>query len=218
MNLIIETPQEVQGFSSMTLNEATGKEEKSYYIQGIFSTINRKNRNGRVYPKSIWVNEVNNYQKEIQNKTINSLGEWEHPPRTTIDPMKAVMRIQELKIDGDYVWGKAKILDNDLPETKQLKALINEGMKIGVSSRGVGKVGSNGVVESFKLICYDAVANPSDFNANLTGIRESFIFENGLCKNAEYFLTESGEIKEKKVYSIDGYKFQKEFSKLIDEL
>lgn len=218
MNLIIESPQEVQGFAHSYINEATGAQEKSYYIQGIFSTVNRKNRNGRIYSRQLWEREVEAYQKEINEKTINSLGEWEHPSRTSVDPMKAVMRIQELRMDGDYVIGKAKILDNGLPETEQLKALIREGMKIGVSSRGVGKVGANGVVESFKLICYDAVANPSDYNANLNGIRESLIFENGMCTNAEYFINESGIIEQKKIYAVDGFKFKKEFEELIKAL
>ena len=218
MNLIIKSPQEVQGFAHSYINEATGAQEKSYYIQGIFSTVNRKNRNGRVYPRQLWEREIEAYQKEINEKTINSLGEWEHPSRTSVDPMKAVMRIQELRMDGDYVIGKAKILDNGLPETEQLKALIREGMKIGVSSRGVGKVGPNGIVESFKLICYDAVANPSDYNANLNGIRESLIFENGLCTNAEYFINESGVIEQKKIYTVDGFKFKKEFEELIKAL
>lgn len=218
MNLIIEAPQEVQGFAHSYINEATGTQEKSYYIQGIFSTINKKNRNGRIYPRQLWEREVEAYQKEINEKTINSLGEWEHPSRTSVDPMKAVMRIQELRLDGDYVIGKAKILDNGLPETEQLKALIREGMKIGVSSRGVGKVGANGIVESFKLICYDAVANPSDYNANLNGIRESLIFENGIATNAEYFINESGKIEEKKLYTVDGFKFKKEFEELIKQL
>ena len=218
MNLIIESPQEVQGFAHSFVNEQTGKQEQSYYIQGIFTTVNKKNRNGRIYPRALWEREIEAYQKEINEKTINSLGEWEHPSRTSVDPMKAVMRIQELRINGDFVIGKAEILDNGLPETEQLTALFREGMKIGVSSRGVGKVGANGIVESFKLICYDAVANPSDYNANLNGIRESLIFENGIATNAEYFINESGKIEEKKLYTVDGFKFKKEFEELIRQL
>lgn len=218
MNLIIEAPQEISGFCANDINESTGKQEKSYFIQGIFSTANRKNRNGRVYPKNLWEREIEAYQKEIRENTINTLGEWEHPPRHSIDPMKAVMRIIELKMDGDYVFGKAKILNNGSHETEQLKALIKEGMKIGVSSRGIGNVGSDGVVKSFKLITYDVVSNPSDYNANLNGIHESFMFENGIAKNIEYSINESGLIEQKKVINIDTFRLQSELQKLIQNL
>ena len=75
MNLIIESPQEVQGFAHSFVNEQTGKQEQSYYIQGIFTTVNKKNRNGRIYPRALWEREIEAEQKAINAKTINTLGE-----------------------------------------------------------------------------------------------------------------------------------------------
>ena len=218
MNLIIENAQEVSSYVTQEINESTGKTEKSYYIQGIFSTPGKKNRNGRIYSEEIWRREVEKYQKEINEKTINSLGEWEHPARSTVDPMNAVFRIVELKMENGLVWGKAKILNNGSEKTNQLKALIDEGLKIGVSSRGVGSVGAGGVVTDFKLICYDAVSKPSDYNANLTGINEGVVLKDGMVMNAEYALNESGEIYQKAYTSADAYKVKDAFLNIIDKL
>lgn len=165
------------------INEATGKKEKNYYIEGIFSTPGQKNRNGRIYPLSLWEKEVAKYQEEIKNNSINTLGEWEHPSRTSVDPIHAVIKIVELKIDNGLVKGKAKILNDNSEKTNKLKALIDEGMKIGVSSRGTGTVKGD-IVENFSLTTYDAVSSPSDYNANLQGLCESLessvILENNI--------------------------------------
>jgi hypothetical protein len=165
--------------------------QKNYYIEGIFSTIEERNRNGRIYPKQIWETNVQKYQEEIKKNSVNTLGEFEHPSRVHVDPMKAVMKIVELKIDetGKYVKGKAKILNDNSEITNKIKALIDEGISIGVSSRGTGKLGKGNIVEDFNLTTYDIVTQPSDYNANLKGIRESVekpvIEENGkmVCKD-----------------------------------
>jgi hypothetical protein len=165
--------------------------QKNYFIEGVFSTIEERNRNGRIYPRKIWESNVQKYQQEIQNNSTNTLGEFEHPSRVHVDPMKAVMKIVELKIDetGKYVKGKAKILNNNSQETNQIKALIDEGISIGVSSRGTGKLGKGNIVEDFNLNTYDIVTQPSDYNANLKGLRESVekpvVLENGklVCKD-----------------------------------
>ena len=172
MKFLVEDANDLSAEVLEELHESSGLKVKNYYIQGIFSTPDKKNRNGRVYPSKLWEAQVRKYQDEIKNVTVNSLGENEHPARTTVDKMKAVMRIVELKMEDGVVKGKAKILNNNSPETNQIKALIDEGMKIGVSSRGVGTV-KNGIVESFQLVTYDIVTDPSDYNANLSGITES---------------------------------------------
>lgn len=175
-NLIFEIDgQELDIESAEILNEATGQKEKTYKIRGIFSTIGERNRNGRVYPRELWEREVKEYQKEIEGGTINTLMEFEHPPRTEVDMMQAVAKITKLGIKGNYVMGEAVILNNE--KSKQLKCLIDNGIKISVSSRGVGTV-EDGVVKDFKLITYDVVPNPSDFNATMNGICESH--ENGV--------------------------------------
>ena len=194
-NLIFEIDgQNLDIESAEILNEATGQKEKTYKLKGIFSTIGEKNRNGRVYPREIWEREVKAYQTEIESGSINTLMEFEHPPRTEVDMMQAVAKINKLYIKGNFVMGEAVILNNE--KSKQLKCLIDNGVKISVSSRGVGTV-ENGVVSDFKLITYDIVPNPSDFNATMNGICESR--ENGI--HEMYQLNEG--ILQGKTFGID---------------
>lgn len=182
MYMMVEEAFPIEG--EVRLDESTGS--KSYYIKGTFSTIGVKNRNGRIYPQQIWESEVFKYQSQIQENSINSLMEYEHPAdRTHVDPINAVAKIVELRIVEDKVIGKAKLLNN--PKANILKNLIDEGIKIGVSSRGIGKVGSNSIIEQFNLITYDVVANPSDYAANLTGLSESL-------KQTEYDIDPQGHI------------------------
>jgi hypothetical protein len=197
MKLIMEGASLLSGHYEDEMNESTGNTERNYYISGIFSTPEAKNRNGRVYSRAIWEREVQKYQKEINEKSVNTLGEWQHPPRSTVDPLKAVMRIVELKLDetGNVI-GKAKILNNNTEATNSIKGLIKEGIKIGVSSRGVGKVSATGVVEDFKLITYDAVDMPSDYNAMLNGVVEGYTFENGVMLDKEFEIDENGCVGE----------------------
>lgn len=194
-NLIFEIDgQNLDIESAEILNEATGQKEKTYKLKGIFSTIGEKNRNGRVYPRELWEREVKAYQTEIESGSINTLMEFEHPPRTEVDMMQAVAKINRLYIKGNFVMGEAVILNNE--KSKQLKCLIDNGVKISVSSRGVGTV-ENGVVTDFKLITYDIVPNPSDFNATMNGICESR--ENGI--HEMYQLNEG--ILQGKTFGID---------------
>lgn len=192
MKFIVEEASEIKAEMIEELNESTGSKQKNYYIHGVFSTPEVKNRNGRIYPMKIWENEIANYQKHIEENSINTLGELEHPSRTKVSPLDAVIKITELKIEDGLVKGRAKILNNNSEKTNQLKALIDEGMKIGVSSRGVGNV-KNGIVENFKLITYDVVAEPSDYNAQLEGINESL---NESLGNPTFTIDENGRIVE----------------------
>lgn len=188
MKYLIDEALLVESAIEEEVNESSGKKEKNYYIQGVFSTPGQKNRNGRIYPLNIWEREVAKYQQCIANNAVETLGEWEHPSRSSVDPLQAVMKMVEVKMDNGLVIGKAKILNNNSEKTNQLKALIDEGMKIGVSSRGVGSVKGD-IVENFNLITWDAVASPSDYNSNLNGICESM-------QDKNFLITESGEIKE----------------------
>lgn len=187
MKLILEDERQlIESQVVETVNEATGAKKKEYFLSGIFSTANVVNGNGRVYPRPLWEREVASYQEKIKGNHIHTLGEWEHPARADVDPMKAVIKIVELRLDGDYVYGKAKILDN--PDGDRLKVLIDEGIKIDISSRGVGSVGKNGMVEDFKLITYDLVSKASNPGSQLSGIVEGM----------NYMITESGDIVEAK--------------------
>lgn len=178
---------------SESINESTGKKEKTYKIRGIFSTIGEKNRNGRIYPRNLWENEIKSYQNEISSGSINTLMEYEHPARTEVDPMKAVAKITKLEIKDKYVMGEAVLLDN--AQANQLKSLIDNGIKISVSSRGVGSV-KDGIVDSFKLITYDIVSNPSDFNATMNGVCESYRLNEGILEGKTFYTDANGNIFE----------------------
>ena len=197
MKLLIDEPLMLEGSIEDELNEASGANERNYYLSGVFSSPDTKNRNGRVYSRAIWEKEVKAYQTEIVNKTVNSLGEWQHPPRSNVDPMKAVIRIVEMgfKEDGQ-VWGKCKILNNNSEATNAIKGLIKEGIKIGISTRGVGKVSATGVVEEYKMITADLVDMPSNYGSELNGVVEGVQFLNGIAQDKEYQIDENGCIGE----------------------
>lgn len=165
---------------------------KKYKIAGIFSTIGEKNRNGRIYPKELWESNVKKYQDVIKSGSINRLCEWEHPERGTVDPMEAVAAINKLEINGKYVMGEATLLDN--PRANQLKSLIDNGIKLSVSSRGSGRV-KNGIVESFDLITYDLVSAPSDYNATMEGT--------SIYESQKEFVMVDGKLVESKSAEVD---------------
>lgn len=192
MKYLIDEALIVESVITEEVNESTGKKEKNYYIEGVFSTPGQKNRNGRIYPLSLWEREVTKYQNEIKNNSINTLGEWEHPARSQVDPIQAVIKIIELKVEDGLVKGKAKILNDNSEKTNKLKALIDEGMKIGVSSRGTGSVKGD-IVENFSLTTYDAVSSPSDYNANLVGLCESLENSVRVDENVENQIDEANK-------------------------
>lgn len=193
MNLIFDIDSKSELEVTEQVNEATGNTEKKYKIKGIFSTIGEKNRNGRIYPKQLWESEISSYQDNFTNGSINTLMEWEHPSRTNVDPMQAVAKIESLKIEGNYVIGEAVLLNNE--KAQQLKSLIDNGIKISVSSRGVGNV-RNGIVENFKLITYDLVSDPSDYNATMNGVCESYQLNEGVVQGKNFKYDTDGNIVE----------------------
>lgn len=182
------------------INESTGAKTKKYKIKGVFSTIGERNRNGRIYPRNLWEAEVTKYQENFNSGSINTLMEWEHPARTNVDPMEAVAKITALNIKDKYVMGEAVLLDN--PKANQLKSLIDNGVKISVSSRGVGSV-KNGVVENFKLVTYDVVSAPSDYNASMNGLVESYRLNEGIIEDLTFSIDEFGNIVESVSGQID---------------
>lgn len=179
MNLVFDIDSEIQTAVEESINEATGASEKKYKIRGIFSTIGQKNRNGRIYPMQEWRKAVEKYQVNFTNGSFNTLMEWEHPARNTVDPMQAVAKINKLYIEGDYVIGEAVLLNNE--KANQLKSLIDNGIKISVSSRGTGNI-QGGIVSDYELITYDLVSEPSDYNATMNGICESYTMKDGVVE------------------------------------
>lgn len=191
MKIMYDIDAKPEFFVEEEINEATGTTSKKYKIKGIFSTIGEKNRNGRIYPRDLWEGEVQKYQENFQNGSINTLMEYEHPARTNVDPMEAVAKITSLKIKDKFVMGEAVLLDN--PKANQLKSLIDNGVNISVSSRGVGSV-KNGIVENFKLVTYDVVAAPSDYNATMNGLVESYQLNEGIIEDLSFGLDSHGNI------------------------
>lgn len=187
MQLVFDIDSQALCSVEEDLNEATGAPEKKYKIKGIFSTIGQKNRNGRVYPLSEWQRAVDKYQDNFKNGTFNTLMEWEHPARNTVDPMQAVAKINKLFIEGEFVMGEAVLLNN--PKANQLKTLIDNGIKISVSSRGTGNI-QGGIVSDYELITYDLVSEPSDYNATMNGICESYTMTDGVI-NLDQDVSES---------------------------
>ncbi len=158
---------------------------KSVYIEGIFMQAEKPNRNGRIYGRGIMEREVQKYQELINEK--RSLGELGHPPNPSINLNQVSHMITGLKFEGNDIYGKAKILDT--PMGKIAKNFIEEGVRLGVSSRGLGSVklnkeGVNEVQDDFHLATVDIVADPSAPDAFVQGIMESaeWILENGVWK------------------------------------
>jgi hypothetical protein len=189
MKLITETVEEVN-----FLTEADDLGNKTYFIEGPFMQAETLNRNKRVYPKSVLLNEVNRYDREyVQNN--RAFGELNHPSGPTVNLDKVSHIIKEFRTDGNNVWGKAKIMAT--PMGSIVKNLIDEGAKLGVSSRGMGSLkqrnGYNEVQPDFMLSAVDIVADPSAPGAFVNGIMEGkeWIWNNGILEEkciAQYHL------------------------------
>ena len=189
--------------------ELSESQEKKYKIKGVFSTPEKQNKNGRIYPMSIWEREVEKYQDIIKSGHPNCLMELNHPSRTQVDMMEAVARIEKVWIENSCVMGEAVLLDN--PKANQLKTLIDNGVKMAVSSRGVGSVKGN-LVENYKLICWDVIPNleQSDHQAEMYGIVE------GVLQNKEFLITESGDIKEVVIEKLESEETSKPVEENVD--
>ena len=166
MKLITECSQDVEYI-------VEGK-SKQQYIKGIFMQSDIKNQNGRVYPFSILQNEVKNYNNKFV-KESRALGELGHPSGPTINLDRVSHIITELYEDGKNFIGKAKIMNT--PNGKIVKNLIESGVRLGVSSRGLGSVksnksGVNEVQKDFVLSTVDIVSDPSAPEAFVNGIME----------------------------------------------
>ena len=128
------------------------------YISGPFLQAVDTNRNGRVYPRNIIEREVNKFQSLIESR--EAVGELSHPESIEINPDRSAILITELKMDGNLAIGKAKVLST--PCGKILEALLNDGVRMGVSSRGTGNLTEgNMVADDYSLATIDAVYMPS---------------------------------------------------------
>lgn len=166
MKLLIET---LDNDSLQVLTEGEGS-EKTYRIKGIFAQSQVKNRNGRIYPKSILEREINKYNTE-KVKTKRALGELEHPQGPNINLDRCSHLIESLEFQGNDVYGVAKILDT--PCGRIVKALIKEGIVLGVSTRSLGTVTNEMVNSDLIVKAVDIVSDPSAPSAFVDSIYES---------------------------------------------
>lgn len=153
------------------LVENVTEKEKTYKIKGPFMRADSRNRNGRIYPKKILESEVARYDREFV-KTKRAISSLDHPAHSTVQLADACHLITELRMDGDVVYGTAKILDT--PQGRIAKTLMNEGIQLAISSRGVGGLSTESVVcDNFRLLALDLVQNPSESLAFVESIMES---------------------------------------------
>ena len=206
MKLITEEINKVE----FIVEENNGK--RSCFIEGNFLQGNIKNRNGRVYRTETLAREVARYNDQYV-QTGRALGELGHPDGPTVNLDRVSHNIISLRQEGNNFIGKAKLLDT--PMGNIAKSLIGEGVKLGVSSRGVGSIsetkqGYKLVGEDFMLAtAADIVADPSAPDAFVQGIMEGkeWVFVNGLLKESDIKSTQSTidklvvtrELEEKKV-------------------
>ena len=185
MKLISEEASNVE-----FLTETTKSGGKNYFIEGIFMQANTKNRNGRIYPREILQKEAKRYNTEFIQKK-RAFGELGHPDGPTVNLERVSHMIEELQEVEQNFMGRAKILDT--PYGKIVKNLIDEGARLGVSSRGMGslkpvKDGIQEVQGDFYLAtAADIVADPSAPDAFVAGIMEGkeWIWDNGLLKETK---------------------------------
>lgn len=182
------------------VEETNGKKE--YKIKGIFLQSDIKNRNGRVYPNQILTREVKRYNQEFINKN-RAFGELGHPDGPTVNLERVSHMIKRLYPEGKNFIGEAKIMDT--PYGKIVKSLIDEGAKLGVSSRGMGsleqKGGGNVVGSDFYLAtAADIVADPSAPDAFVEGIRENkeWVWDNGILVEKDVEMWKQELIKTKR--------------------
>lgn len=161
------------------LTEASEDGKKNYFIEGIFMQGDVKNRNGRIYPSEVLEKEMKRYNSAFV-ETKRALGELGHPDGPQINGDRVSHLITEMKRDKSNFIGKAKILSTPMGEI--VKTFIDEGVKVGVSTRGLGSVkptkdGIMEVQDDFHLATVDIVTDPSGPDC----------FVNGIMENTEYY-------------------------------
>ena len=143
------------------INESREENGGKIVLKGILQKSETVNQNGRIYPRPILEREIRNYQKFIQES--RALGECDHPDSSVVELKNVSHIIREAYIEGDTVYGSVELLDT--PCGKILQSLVESGVKLGISSRGVGSTKRQGeyniVQDDFQLICWDFVSEPS---------------------------------------------------------
>lgn len=152
---------EVFDYTPEMIKESREKHGGKIMMKGILQKADTLNQNGRIYPQHVLEREIRNYQKFIVEN--RALGELDHPDSSVVNLKNVSHLIREAYLEGDVVYGTVEILDT--PSGKILQSLVESGVKLGISSRGVGSTKKQGdyhvVQDDFQLICWDYVSEPS---------------------------------------------------------
>lgn len=183
MKLIAENLQD----KKLLVKEARNKFGKnSLYIEGIFSQAGVKNFNQRIYPKEVLEAAVDKYNEDYI-KQNRALGELEHPDTFNVNMERVCIMIESLTWDSNNLIGRARVLD-DLPMGNVLRKLLDNKVKVGISSRGCGSIsesnGDNIVQDDYILAAFDIVSAPSCNVAFVNGVNEScnYVYKNGIIQ------------------------------------
>lgn len=153
-------------WTPLSINPSLIKESRALnggkiMLKGVIQRADTLNQNGRIYPRAILEREIINYQKFI--KENRALGECDHPDTSVVELKNASHIVREARMEGETVYGSIELLDT--PSGKILQSLIESGVTLGISSRGIGSTRQQGgnliVQEDFQLICFDIVSEPS---------------------------------------------------------
>jgi len=152
---------EVFDYTPDMIKESRDKNNGKVVMKGILQKADTLNQNGRIYPMNVLEREIRNYQKFIAEN--RALGELDHPDSSVVNLKNVSHVIKEAYLDRGVVYGTVELLDT--PSGKILQSLVESGVKLGISSRGVGSVKKQGdyhiVQDDFQLICWDYVSEPS---------------------------------------------------------
>jgi hypothetical protein len=197
LNLVCENPDIVDQFE--VFEEQTNKDSaKSLFIKGPYMMAEGVNRNKRFYPRNELEREVASYNENFV-KPGRAMGELNHPSSADVDLERACHMVTELTQDGNVFYGKSKVLTT--PCGQIVRSLVNDGVKVGMSSRALGTLEESSeynTVRNMKLVAIDCVADPSYPKA----------FVNGILESKQWVLAEDGKYEE--IYD----KFEKSIAKL----
>tara|TARA_R110000787_G_scaffold1784_2_gene7627 strand:- start:2516 stop:3130 length:615 start_codon:yes stop_codon:yes gene_type:complete len=172
---------ETQNFTALTVSLTEGKmsERGNPTVEGLLATAEVKNGNGRYYSKPLWVREINKYMDSV--KENRALGELDHPESSIINLKNVSHNITDIWWNGDKIMGKIEILPT--PSGNILKSLLDSGITVGVSSRGMGSLQESGdgvleVQDDFDLLCWDFVSTPSNPGSWMSPLKEGIDYSN----------------------------------------
>jgi hypothetical protein len=172
LKLVTETPLQEQ--FEYIVEEKNNKGPSNLYIQGPYMAAESINKNKRIYSVSEMAREVNRYVNEMV-KTNRAMGELNHPASAEVNPERACHIVVEMRQEGNVFYGKSKVLST--PMGMIVRSLVNDGVRVGMSSRALGKLIEEGSginrVTDMRLVAVDCVADPSFTKAFVNGILES---------------------------------------------